>query len=54
MKFSGRISLLAQLPQLDDKALYFRECRGVFSHYICFKLIFVGRFRRSWSSRIYW
>ncbi|MEJ7594172.1 MAG: hypothetical protein WKF77_21750 [Planctomycetaceae bacterium] len=45
---------LAQLPQLVEKALCFREFWGVFSHYIGFKLIFVGRFRPSLSSRICW
>ncbi|MEJ7590655.1 MAG: hypothetical protein WKF77_03845 [Planctomycetaceae bacterium] len=48
----GRV--LAQLPQLVEKALCFREFWGVFSHYIGFKLIFVGRFRPSLSSRICW
>ena len=45
---------LAQLPQLVEKTLCFREFLGVFSHYICFKLILVGRFRPSLSSRICW
>ena len=43
---------LAQLPQLGEKALCFRGFWGVFSHYICFKLILDGRFRPSLSSRI--
>ena len=43
---------LTQLPQLGEKALCFRGFWGVFSHYICFKLILDGRFRPSLSSRI--